>query len=90
MISELIMEAWTDFKSAVKLSGFSAREKINKFREYVIFFPTFNVPDIEESAGDNIFYADFGSDLCSCGSGLPYMWCCGRIKSVDELENGFF
>jgi hypothetical protein len=90
MIKELIFEAWIDFKNGMNLDGFHAREKINKFREYVIFFPTFSVPDFEEGGIPNVVYADFGSDLCSCGSGLPYMWCCGRIKSVDELENGGF
>ncbi|MBI9105361.1 MAG: hypothetical protein JEZ04_01375 [Spirochaetales bacterium] len=90
MIYELVMEAWTDFRSSETLCGFKTREKINKFREYVIFFPTFSVQDIEENPKDNVYYADFGSDLCFCGSRLPYMWCCGRIKSVEELENGFF
>jgi len=90
MIDELIMEAWTDFKANVKLEGQRTREKITRFREYVIFFPTFSVYDMENNLVNNVYYADFGSNSCSCGSGLPYMWCCGRIKSVDELENGVF
>ncbi|MDC7226695.1 MAG: hypothetical protein PQJ61_08010 [Spirochaetales bacterium] len=90
MIMELVGDAWGDFKERIDLCGLKTMQKISKFREYVIFFPTFNVPESIESDGEHIIYADFGGDLCSCGSGLPYMWCCGRIKSVDELENGVF
>lgn len=90
MIHELIADAWSDFYERIDIRGLSTREKISRYREYVIFFPTFSVPDEYNSAEDRVIYADFGSDLCSCGSGLPYMWCCGRIKSLDELENGDF
>jgi len=90
MIMELVSDAWSDFKERVRLDGLRTRVKISRFREYVIFFPTFRVPEEINSGSEHIIYADFGGDLCSCGSGLPYMWCCGRIKSVDELENGGF
>lgn len=90
MIMELVSDAWSDFKERVSLAGLRTLQKISRFREYVIFFPTFNVPDDIKKSGEHVIYADFGNDLCSCGSGLPYMWCCGRIKSVDELENGLF
>lgn len=90
MINELVMEAWKDFRCGINLAGLATREKVSKIREYVIIFPTFSVPDLSYADDDNIFYADFRSDLCSCGSGLPYMWCCGRIKSLDELESGNF
>ena len=90
MIMELVSDAWSDFKERVNLQGLSTSQKIARFREYVIFFPTFNVPDMKKSEDEHVIYADFGNDLCACGSGLPYRWCCGRIKSIDELENGIF
>ena len=93
MIFELLEEAWLDFRRCEGSSGFSglpARARIDRFRSYVIFFPTFSVPDMTKDAEDSVIYADFGGGLCSCGSGLPYMWCCGRIKSLDELESGLF
>ena len=90
MIRELVSDAWKDCCERINLAGLKTTEKISRFREYVIFFPTFNVPAMEDHRSENVIYADFGSDLCSCGSGLPYMWCCGRIKSVDELESGVF
>ncbi len=88
MIFELISDAWKDFSERVNLKGMTTIQKIGRYREYVIIFPTFSIP--QELSGDtgNVIYADFGSDTCGCGSGLPYTWCCGRIKSIDELENG--
>ena len=90
MIMELVSDAWGDFRERVVLNGLSTSQKISKFREYVIFFPTFRVPESIDAGEEHVIYADFGNDLCSCGSGLPYRWCCGRIKTVDELENGIF
>jgi hypothetical protein len=90
MIFELISDAWKDFRERVNLSGLKTLEKISRYRDYVIFFPVFTVPDEDNTAVERIIYADFGNDLCSCGSGLPFMWCCGRIKSIEELENGCF
>lgn len=89
MIFELVSDAWTDFNERVNISGLKTLEKISRFREYVIFFPAFFVPE-EDLAVEHVIYADFGNNLCACGSGLPFMWCCGRIKSIDELENGCF
>jgi tetratricopeptide (TPR) repeat protein len=88
MIQDLIGEAWGEFRININLKGLKTREKIQKYREYVIFFPTFYVPDYPEEQVENIFYGEFSGDLCSCGSGLPYMWCCGRITAVDELLHG--
>lgn len=90
MIYELITDAWSDFSESVNTSALKTRQKISRYREYIIFFPTFSVPDDLEQASEHVIYADFGGDLCSCGSGLPHMWCCGRIKSIDEIENGHF
>ncbi len=88
MVLDLVSEAWSDFKDNYELSGLSARQKVHSFKCYVIIFPSFSVPDSDFYADENIIFHDFGNDSCSCGSGLPYMWCCGRIKSLDEIENG--
>ncbi len=90
MIFELISEAWSDFLERVEYKRLRTAEKVSKFREYVIFFPTFTVPDSIETEESGVIYADFGSDLCACGSGLPYLQCCGRIKTIAEIENGIF
>ena len=90
MIMELISDAWSDFRERFSLDGLKTADKISRFREYVIFFPTFSVPDISENVSGHVIHADFGSNTCACGSGLPFMWCCGRIKTLDELENGLF
>ena len=90
MINDLISEAWADFRNSCSLGGLRTRQKIQKFREYVIFFPSFTVPDMEEKTRVSILFPDFGNDTCSCGSGLPYSWCCGRIKTTEELDNGVF
>ncbi len=90
MIFELVSDAWKDCCDRNDFSELNTREKIAKFREFVIFFPSLTVPDLTENKPENIRYVDFGNDLCACGSGLPYMWCCGRIKSIDELKNGLF
>ena len=91
MIFELISEAWLDFRGRYDYSCLATQAKIDCYRDYVIFFPTYSVSAFEEAhAENNVIYADFGGETCGCGSGLPYMWCCGRILSIDELETEQF
>ena len=90
MILDLIADAWKEYSASKDFSGLSARQKLQDFCSCIIIFPTINIleDDFSEDRGHKI--GNFGKNLCPCGSGLPYLWCCGRIKTIEELENEAF
>jgi len=85
-ITRLIGEAWRVLSRSGELEGLSAARKLSFFRARRVPFPFVALP--EEPRG-KVLAADFrrgqrlnGDDRCSCGSGLSYMRCCGRIDTL--------
>lgn len=93
MIWDLILDAWKDIRNSFKLGEITPEIKLGIFRKSRIVFPSFNVPNVEPE--NDTIAVDFSrkkrisfGDLCCCGSGLPYIICCGRIADQNELPNG--
>ncbi len=84
-VTRLIGDAWKALSRSGDLEGLSAAQKIELFKKRPVSFPFF--ASDEEGRGA-VIAADFrrgarlsGNDRCSCGSGLSYGRCCGRIDS---------
>ena len=94
MIIDLICDYWKVLKKKKLLEDRSPQEKLELFRRIEIVFPYY-LP--EEALDDHVISVDFqkkrrleGENRCRCGSGMPYMKCCGRTKGADELLRGTF
>lgn len=90
-ILKRIADAWIQLSKTRDVSSFTCEEKLAVYRAVRIDYPDVgrNMPV------GKILTADFGvrskgSDLirCPCGSGLPYLRCCGRIPSPLEPLRG--
>jgi hypothetical protein len=88
VVTHLIGDAWKTLSRSGALASLSTARKLAFFKSRPIPFPVFG---LEPSTRGTIISADFrrgrrlgGDDRCSCGSGLPYMRCCGRTGSLSE------
>lgn len=93
LLKMLIYSHWINLKDSSLLKGLGPAEKRGLFRNYTIDFP-FVSP---HSLGEPVIRVNFRagrkmveSEACSCGSGLPYMLCCGRTPGSDELQGGLY
>jgi len=93
LLGDLIKQYWLGLCSSDVLEGKSPEEKCEIFKAARIDFPLFYLPQDRES----LLRVDFqakrrlaGSDRCFCGSGLPFLSCCGRTPGEDELSIGLF
>lgn len=87
-VTRLIGDAWRALGRSGKLVGLPASEKLGLFKAWPISFPFFG---IEPRGGGKIIAADFrrgtalrGDERCRCGSGLPFIRCCGRVSCIQE------
>jgi hypothetical protein len=95
MIGDLIRDSWRELLSAGSLTEKSGCEKLELFRGVRIVFPSIVLS--EPHAGGPVIAVNFQtkkkvglSDRCLCGSGLPYILCCGRTPGKEELMSGIF
>lgn len=93
MLSEVIHSYWEKLRESGALEGKSCAEKLEIFQSMRIDFPLFCLDD----GRDPVLRVDFlrgckvrGADPCPCGSGLPFLACCGRTPGEDELAVGLF
>jgi tetratricopeptide (TPR) repeat protein len=93
MLEEVIRSYWERLKAGGALEGRSPAEKSEIFKATCIDFPLF----FQGGLPDPVVRVDFASgrklrpgDRCFCGSGLPYLACCGRTPGADELMIGIF
>jgi hypothetical protein len=94
MITDLIRDAWSQLRRS-DLGSMSGCAKIEAFRSVRIVFPT--VVFSEPPLNGPVIAVNFQtkrrvglSDRCSCGSGMPFMLCCGRTPGKEELLSGSF
>jgi hypothetical protein len=87
-ITRLIGDAWRSMSSSGKLKGASPSSKLSFFEAWPISYPLFGLDTMDTG---KIVRADFrrgrrihGEDPCTCGSGLPFMRCCGRTSSLGD------
>jgi len=95
MIIDLIRDHWRRLERTCSLDGFSVSEKYAMFRNEKIVFPIVlaRIP----GGNEPVISVDFRSkrrvkpmDRCICGSGLPFMLCCGHTPASEELLSGSF
>jgi hypothetical protein len=87
-VTKLIGDSWKALSGSGKLAKLTAAQKLAVFKASPIAFPLFG---LESEPRGSVIPADFrrgrrlrGDDRCSCGSGLPFMRCCGRTSSLRE------
>jgi hypothetical protein len=95
MIQDLILDAWKELKLSGTLEGKTGCQKIGAFRQVIIVFP--NVLSFDPHMDGPVISVNFQTkkkleltDRCSCGSGLPFVLCCGRTPGKEELLSGQF
>jgi hypothetical protein len=95
MIRDLIIDSWKELNRSGTLEGKSGCEKIEAFRGIRIVFPSIVVS--EPHLSGPIIGVNFRTktkialvDRCSCGSGMPYIVCCGRTPGKEEVLTGHF
>jgi len=93
MLADIIREAWLSLLASGALAGKSAAQKSRLFQAARIDFPLF----YHEQVYDPVINVDFRSrervcaeSRCFCGSGLPFLACCGRTPGEEELSSGIF
>jgi len=95
MIRDLIKDSWKELRDSVDLGSMSGCDKLSMFRSVRIVFPT--VVLAEPHLDGPVIAVNFQTkqkvglnDRCSCGSGMPFMLCCGRTPGKEELLSGSF
>jgi len=95
MITDLIKDHWAALQVTGELKADSPCEKMEIFQKTRIVFPT--VVITEPLVNGPIIAVNFQTrrklrlqDRCSCGSGLPFILCCGRTPGNEELLTGSF
>jgi hypothetical protein len=93
MLQDLICQQWASLKESGALEGKSPEEKSDIFRATRIDYPLFYMSEEHEA----VLRVNFTTgkkfrpgDRCLCGSGLPFLACCGRTPGEDELSIGIF
>jgi hypothetical protein len=94
MVHALITDAWSDLERSGALKNQSTQEKLASFKAVRIVFPMRGPERAFEAACIPVDFmkGEIPSTLglCICGSGLPFLRCCGRRASVSETEHGYF
>jgi hypothetical protein len=87
-ITRLIGDAWLLLSRSGRLSGLSSGRKLELFKAQAVSLPLFGLGG---AIGGKVLVANFRGgravrcdDRCPCGSGLPYIRCCGRSASPSE------
>ena len=95
MIGDLIRDSWDQLQGSGALNDKNSCEKLEVFRSVVIVFPT--TVAAEPKTGEPVIAVNFRTrrkvaltDRCTCGSGLPFVQCCGRTPGKEELLSGIF
>ena len=93
VLADIIRDSWLALRGTGALEGRSSAEKSVVFQSTHIDFPLFYQGRVK----DPVLQVDFrrGERVCAdspcfCGSGLPFLSCCGRTPGEDELGMGLF
>ncbi len=93
MVTDLISEHWNRLIAQECLEDKTLEQKKRLFQKVKIIFPFVLMP---EQTGSDVIPVDFrrrrrlqANDRCFCGSGLPFLACCGRIQRQTDLSAPF-
>ena len=90
IVLKLILDAWKSLRSNGAFDGMGCCEKLDYYRRVRPNFPSFGF-DANQRGAKRLAFAfgqtsgDAAMQRCACGSGLPAIQCCGRVKSLREL-----
>lgn len=92
-IFKIIVDAWKSLGSSPAFADSDCGAKLQLFKRLRPNFPFFGIRSRETTATRGCFEsrssfapaADRFDQRCSCGSGLSYSRCCGRVKGLGEL-----
>jgi len=91
VVLTMLADAWLRLNASGAIADADCDEKLRIFRETSVSFPALRETGPANRA--RVIVADFyrgraqrGEDRCSCGSGLPYRMCCGRIRPPYEPD----
>lgn len=96
-VTRIIAESWTGLRASGRLAGLRCGDKLSLFKSWPVAFPSFvsgvaGHPGRRDGQPGEIVAGNFrrgraqGADeRCSCGSGLAYRCCCGRLASPREF-----
>jgi len=97
VIIDIILSYWSDMLQDGQFYQLTIDEKVRFFKEQRVVFPVADVESLQQDTSGNVLYMDFKkkntlsmNDMCSCGSGMLFGQCCGRIKFPIECESGEF
>lgn len=98
VVYELISDAWKILRGSSLIVSKTIAEKLVIFKRARLDFPYLYVEDALEDPREPLFgdfrrgrftKARLEADVpCSCGSGLPWRLCCGRLSSSVEQDSG--
>jgi hypothetical protein len=87
-VTRLLADAWRTLSRSKKMAGLDVGKKLGLFRSWPLSFPLFG---LEGPATGKVVAVNFrrgqkqgAEDRCGCGSGLPYLRCCGRVLSPRD------
>jgi tetratricopeptide (TPR) repeat protein len=101
VVMATLFDTWKAIQTAGILDGQDCAEKVLYFRTMKISYPVVTRSSLSgANPGSNSSFSinrvttpsrvvsavPLLSRRCPCGSGLPYLQCCGRIKSIRELR----
>jgi hypothetical protein len=86
-VLKLILETWKRLNESEEFRNLECGEKLHLFKKLKIDFPSFSAYTVGlRYAERQMLRANIDNvQTCSCGSGLPHMQCCGRIRGLSEL-----
>ncbi len=86
-VLKLILETWKQLKDSDEFKSLECGEKLLLFRKLKIDFPIFGSysTSVRYSERFAMNIASVGMRTCSCGSGLPFEQCCGRVQGLSEI-----
>jgi hypothetical protein len=92
-VLRIIADSWLRLNSNKAIVKVACEDKIDAFRETEIEFPSLrSMPKVANGRTITVNFMKGrtmdSADRCSCGSGLPYRMCCGRIRLPYEQERG--
>lgn len=98
VVVDLITDAWNVLRRSGILRGLNPGRKMELFRRARVDLPFLFLEDALDTAREPIRgdfrRGSYGSarakaeSRCPCGSGLPFLRCCGRQASCVEVEYG--
>lgn len=89
-IFRIILDSWKRIRASAPFKEAECAEKLQLFKMTKPSFPSFGF----DPGRTRVIHASFSafqapggqpSRRCSCGSGLPWTKCCGRVRSLGEL-----